>query len=133
MLSGLIARLRSLVHGFRHRSTIESRMSDEFRVHVEMRAGDLVRAGLSPAEATREARREFGNRERYKDEARESRGLHRINDLRVSWLDFKLGFRMLARYPGLTIIAQALRVADHILATELRQRSQLRESPVLQS
>jgi choline dehydrogenase-like flavoprotein len=35
--------------------------------------------------------------------------------------------------PGLTIIAQALRVADHILATELRQRSQLRESPVLQS
>jgi choline dehydrogenase-like flavoprotein len=35
--------------------------------------------------------------------------------------------------PGLTIIAQALRVADHILATELRQRSQQRESPVLQS
>jgi choline dehydrogenase-like flavoprotein len=35
--------------------------------------------------------------------------------------------------PGLTIIAQALRVADHILATELRERSQLRESPVLQS
>ena len=35
--------------------------------------------------------------------------------------------------PGLTIIAQALRVADHILATELRQRSQLRESQVLQS
>ena len=35
--------------------------------------------------------------------------------------------------PGLTIIAQALRVADHIRATELGQRSQLRESPVLQS
>jgi choline dehydrogenase-like flavoprotein len=35
--------------------------------------------------------------------------------------------------PGLTIIAQALRVADHIVATELRQRSQQRESPVLQS
>ena len=35
--------------------------------------------------------------------------------------------------PGLTIIAQALRVADHIIATELRHRSQLRESPVLQS
>jgi choline dehydrogenase-like flavoprotein len=35
--------------------------------------------------------------------------------------------------PGLTIIAQALRTADHIKATELRQGSQLRESPVLQS
>ena len=35
--------------------------------------------------------------------------------------------------PGLTIIAQALRVADHIAATELRQRSQQRESAVVQS
>jgi choline dehydrogenase-like flavoprotein len=35
--------------------------------------------------------------------------------------------------PGLTIIAQALRAADHILATELGQRSELRESPVFQS
>jgi choline dehydrogenase-like flavoprotein len=34
--------------------------------------------------------------------------------------------------PGLTIIAQALRVADHILETELGQRSQQRESQVLQ-
>src|SRR5687767_2514002 len=25
-------------------------------------------------------------------------------EYRVSWLDFKLGFRMLARYPGLTLI-----------------------------
>ena len=35
--------------------------------------------------------------------------------------------------PGLTIIAQALRVADHIKTTELRQRSGVRESQVLQS
>lgn len=27
-----------------------------------------------------------------------------VTDLRPSWLDFKLGFRMLARYPGLTIV-----------------------------
>ena len=35
--------------------------------------------------------------------------------------------------PGLTIIAQALRVADHIEATDLRQWSHARESSVLQS
>jgi len=35
--------------------------------------------------------------------------------------------------PGLTIIAQALRVADHIRSTELRVGSDLRESPVFQS
>ena len=27
-----------------------------------------------------------------------------IDQLRLSWLDFKLGFRMLARYPGLTLV-----------------------------
>ena len=35
--------------------------------------------------------------------------------------------------PGLTIIAQALRVADHIRSTDLRQRSNVREGSVVQS
>ena len=104
MFSNLVARLRSLGRAIRHRSDIESEMAEEFRLHVELRTADLIRWGLTPAEATRQARLEFGSAERYKDEARASRGLDRINDLRVSWLDFKLGFRMLARYPGLTIV-----------------------------
>ena len=29
---------------------------------------------------------------------------NRIHQLRFSWLDFKVGFRMLARYPGLTVV-----------------------------
>jgi hypothetical protein len=28
----------------------------------------------------------------------------RLEPLRLSWLDFKVGFRMLARYPGLTLV-----------------------------
>ena len=28
----------------------------------------------------------------------------RVDQLRFSWLDFKVGFRMLARYPGLTLV-----------------------------
>src|SRR5918992_5728290 len=32
------------------------------------------------------------------------RGLSRVNPLRFSRLDFKVGFRMLARYPGLTVV-----------------------------
>lgn len=36
----------------------------------------------------------------------------RIHRVRVSWLDFKVGFRMLARYPGLTLVGTvALAVA----------------------
>ena len=104
MFTSLAARTRSLWRAIRRRADIESEMSEEFRAHVEFRTADLVRWGLTPAEAMRQARLEFGSPERYKDEARRSRGLDRINDLRVSWLDFKLGFRMLVRYPGLTIV-----------------------------
>jgi hypothetical protein len=35
-----------------------------------------------------------------------ARGLRPFDALRVSWLDFKLGFRMLGRYPGLTVIGR---------------------------
>ena len=104
MVAGLVARVRSLWRGIRGHAAIESEMDAEFRHHIELRAADLVRAGVPVAEATRRARLEFGSPERYKDEGRESRGLRRIDALRVSWLDFKLGFRMLARYPGLTLV-----------------------------
>ena len=104
MLQGSIARVRSLWRGVRRREDVESEMSEEFRLHQEMRAADLVRSGLTPAAAARQARLEFGSAEMHKDEGRRSRGLRRIDELRFSWLDFKLGFRMLARYPGLTLI-----------------------------
>ena len=104
MLSTLVARVKSLAHAIRRRPNVESEMSEEFRSHIEFRTADLVRSGLAPAEARRQARLEFGSPERYKDEARAARGLRRIDDVRVSWLDFKLGFRMLARYPGLTVV-----------------------------
>ena len=104
MLSGLIARTRSLWRGVRQRVDVESDMNDEFRLHLELRAADLVRSGLTPAQAERQARLEFGSTEHFKEQGRRSRGLRRIDDLRVSWLDFKLGFRMLVRYPGLTIV-----------------------------
>jgi predicted permease len=79
-------------------------MNDEFQLHMELRAADLVKSGLTPNEAARRAKLEFGSTEHYKDRGAESRGLKRIDGMRVSWLDFKLGFRMLARYPGLTIV-----------------------------
>jgi len=104
MISGMIARGRSLWRGMRRRDAVELEMSEEFKLHEELRAEDHVRRGLSPAEARRQARLEFGSAERYKDEARHSRGLRRLDELRFSWLDFKLGFRMLARYPGLTLV-----------------------------
>ena len=104
MVSGIVARARSMWRGVRQRRGVEADMNDEFRLHVELRAADLVRSGLSPAAAARQAKLEFGSTERYKEDGRRSRGLRRVDDLRMSWLDFKLGFRMLVRYPGLTLV-----------------------------
>src|SRR5262245_13800966 len=102
---GLISRARSLWRGLRTRVTIERDMSEEFRTHIELRAADLVRHGVAPDEAIRRARLEFGSDEQFKDEGRAARGLRTMDDLRFSWLDFKLGFRMLVKYPILTLVS----------------------------
>jgi predicted permease len=122
VISSLVSRARSLWRGLRQRSAIEADMSDEFRQHIELRAADLMRTGLSGPQALRQARLEFGSTERFKQEGRASRGLRRIDELRFSWLDFKLGFRMLARYPGLTIVgglAMAIAIAIGAAAFEI--------------
>src|SRR5688500_740835 len=102
---GLFSRARSLWQGLRTRRTIEKDMAEEFRSHVELRAADLARLGVPPDEAIRRAHLEFGSGEQFKDEGRAARGLRTVDDLRFSWLDFKLGFRMLAKYPILTLVA----------------------------
>ena len=33
--------------------------------------------------------------------------MNRFRSLRFSWLDFKVGIRMLARYPGITVVGTA--------------------------
>ncbi|AHG89809.1 MacB-like periplasmic core domain protein [Gemmatirosa kalamazoonensis] len=84
------------------RRDAESRMNEEFRFHLEMEADRLVRdEGLEPQEARRRARLAFGYMERHKEEMRDGRGLRWLGGLS---LDLKLGFRMLVKYPGLTVV-----------------------------
>jgi predicted permease len=84
------------------RRAAESRMNEEFCFHVEMEADRLVREeGLHPAEARRRALVAFGGEERHKEELRDGRGLAWLAGLS---LDVKLGFRMLMKFPGLTIV-----------------------------
>ena len=104
MLSGLFARVKSLWTGIRSRDAVEAEMSSEFQHHLELRAADLMRSGMKPDEAARQARHEFGMVEVHSGAARGARGLKNVDRIRFSWLDLKLGFRMLGRYPGLTIV-----------------------------
>jgi putative ABC transport system permease protein len=98
------ARLRSLIRGVRQSDTLADNMEAEFRLHIEMRTEDLVRSGMTPVEAARRARLEFGSTASFKDRGREARGLRWFDSLRFSVLDVKLGGRMLVKHPGLTVV-----------------------------
>jgi hypothetical protein len=105
MINGLMARLRSLWRGIGRRDAVEGEMNEEFRLHIELRAKDLENTGVSAHVALALARREFGAAEYHRDDARRSRGPHRVDGIRFSWLDFRLGARMMMKYPGLTLIS----------------------------
>jgi hypothetical protein len=57
------------------RQRLEADMEAEIRFHLEARAADLVRGGLSPVEAMRQARQEFGTVAAHKDAMLRSLGL----------------------------------------------------------
>ena len=104
-LSRLGARVRSLWRGLWRRADFEAEMAEEFRHHLALRTEDLVRRGLSPREAARRAHLEFGHVEAHKERARASRGLGVFDQVGLSWLDVKLGVRMLTKYPGLSLVS----------------------------
>lgn len=109
------ARLRFL---FGRRAS-EARMRNEIDFHIEMETARLMREQqLDAQEARRRALVAFGGVERHKEELRDGRGLAWLGGLS---LDLKLGLRMLARYPGLTIVGVVgIAVAVAISATAFR-------------
>ena len=79
-------------------------MADELKFHLEVRAEHWKRQGLSPEEAARRARLEFGGLEGYKEQCREARGLRLLDELRA---DLRFATRQLRRAPVFTIVATA--------------------------
>jgi len=105
MIAGFLARVRSLWHNVRRRSDIDAEVIEEFRHHLALRTEDLIREGHPPDQAARQARVEFGHIESLRQDARASRGLRFLDGVGNSWLDVKLGLRMLRKYPGLSLTA----------------------------
>ncbi|HEX8360105.1 MAG TPA: ABC transporter permease [Longimicrobium sp.] len=90
-------RLRALVR----RDAVERELDEELAFHLELETAQNLRAGMSPAEARRQALLAFGGVEKHKEEVRDARSLAWLGGLS---LDFKLAFRMLGKYPGLTLV-----------------------------
>ena len=86
---------------FRRRKLYDD-LSEEIRLHIEERAEQLMREGMSPEEAEREARLAFGNRALLEERSRE---VWQWPTLESIGADVRFALRQLRRSPGFTIAA----------------------------
>jgi len=92
-LHGLLARLGNVLRP----SDAEGRMEEEFRFHLEMEEARLIRDGLSPEAARRQARVTFGGLDTHRETMRDERGARWLDDLGA---DVRYALRAMRRNPG---------------------------------
>jgi len=97
-----MANLRMRVRGLFHGEDVHREIAEEWAFHVEMRAAENVRRGLTPEAARAEAERHFGNSAHIKDLSWDERGGGGLEPL---WQDVRFGLRQLRKAPGFTVVA----------------------------
>src|SRR4051812_4209371 len=86
----------------KNRERVDAEMDEEFRFHIEQRAAALEREGLSPEEARRRAKLEFGSVDAHKETGR---GIWFSRALRDLVTDSRFALRMLAKSPAFSVTA----------------------------
>src|SRR6266576_4894712 len=95
------AMTRWLVRLFRKKQT-EKRLDAELRFNLDQQVAGYVAAGMSPEEARRRARLEFGGLQRVKEEVRDTRWETHLDNL---FRDFRFALRSLRKDRRFALIA----------------------------
>jgi predicted permease len=99
MIAHLLRRLRCTLDAILSRARFERDLRDEVRQHLDARSGDLIASGVPPADASRQARVEFGAMETYKELCRDARGFAPFRPFHGLAADVRLGARRLLATP----------------------------------
>lgn len=92
--------LLRLLSSFRS-SRAERELAREIRAHLQLLEDEHLAKGMDPEEARYAALRAFGGVEQVKEHQRDARMFRWL----AGWpMDLRLGARMLAKYPGLTVV-----------------------------
>jgi predicted permease len=86
---------------FFRRDRLDDELTEEIRLHLDLRRRSLIEDGMTPADAEREARRQFGNVTAIRERSRDHWGSVAVT---AFFQDAKFGTRMLARSPGLSAV-----------------------------
>jgi len=97
----LFRRLRRRVRALAFRRDMERELAEELQLHIELEQQKNERLGMPPHEARRAALVTFGGVERYKEEARDARGVRVIETIAQ---DLRFAMRTMRRTPAFTAI-----------------------------
>ena len=92
-----LARLRGLFAGNR----ADQDLREELESHLEMETDELIRRGMDPETARRQARIASGGLTQAAEVVRDQRGLPWVENVLA---DLRYGFRSLRRNPGFTAV-----------------------------
>src|SRR5438045_2231974 len=91
------SKLRSLAQS----REMKREVDDDLSFHFDMRERENLRAGMSPDEAARAARRRFGNVQSVREECRDIRG---ASFGETTFRDIRFALRQLLKNPGFSAV-----------------------------